>query len=58
MGSWTKEPWKRRGCQIESELDERFCIYDEGGHNENDADRIVACVNAMRGIPDPPKEAT
>lgn len=50
---WDKEPWRIgvRGDYIATADDELAIYVDEvGGHN---ASRIVACVNAMKDVPDP-----
>lgn len=64
---WTKEPWWVDGLRVESaawsicDMDwdysgDGFDKFEEQEHKAVDAanaDRIVACVNALAGIPDP-----
>jgi hypothetical protein len=47
---WTPEPWYAHGADIRTNADERVNIYD---HDPSNRERIVACVNALAGIPDP-----
>jgi hypothetical protein len=53
MAHHTPEPWKYRGLQIESETEDIAELYDSGddASNEANARRIVAAVNACKGIP-------
>ena len=52
--NWTPEPWR-----VVHELEHAFpCVKAGRKHvcsmvDEEDADRIVACVNAMQGVDDP-----
>lgn len=71
MGSWTKEPWMVRiglfaphipgymDCDIQiccdKTLEHVAMLHEEMPTGRPNANRIVACVNAMRGIPDPAK---
>lgn len=64
MGSWTKEPWRNmRGFgsiygawNPEILREPMVCrAADQYSIDDETFDRIVACVNAMEGIPDPAK---
>jgi hypothetical protein len=46
----TGEPWYAHGPDIRTNADERVNIYD---HDPSNRERIVACINALAGIPDP-----
>lgn len=66
MSSWTKEPWGRDprvAMRVVADGDRGICSTggffnlqrSEEVHDENlaNAERIVACVNALSGVPDP-----
>lgn len=66
MSSWTKEPWGRDPrvtMRVVADGDRGVCSTggffnlqrSEEVHDENlaNAERIVACVNALSGVPDP-----
>ena len=68
MTGHTKEPWEINGCDWDEETDQTigceitdsefyFVASCEGGrsseHDNANARRIVDCVNAFAGIPDP-----
>lgn len=64
MGSWTKEPWRNSqgfgyicGAWNPEILREPVVCRaaDQYSIDDETFDRIVACVNAMCGIPDPEK---
>ena len=70
MGEWTKEPWMVRAglfaphqdgyrdCDIQicsKDLLHVAILHSELPTGAPNANRIVACVNAMQGIPDPEK---
>lgn len=64
MGDWTKEPWRNMngfgiiyGNYDAAILREPMVCRspDQYSINDSNFDRIVACVNAMQGIPDPEK---
>jgi hypothetical protein len=46
----TGEPWYAHGPDIRTSADERVNIYD---HDPSNRERIVACINALAGVPDP-----